>query len=157
MLIGTQLLVKDRGGNVSRTSAFWEVSDSLAISGAVGLLNSYAALVQAVSDGIVISGRLVLPDIEGSNFGADLFSDVYSSLVCFCLSNSGRAGYIQIPSPRQDLFDIGGDFIGFRVLEQIAILQEALDFTQSGTLELVDEAGVSIQGPLVVAARRYGI
>lgn len=155
MILTFQLLFKDRDGNVRRTQISYDVPTSASITALVGILNDYREAVQALSNAVCIGGRVVIPKQHVTGGTADVDSNVYRSLVLFSLSNTGRAGHIQIPSIRTEFVDIAGDFEGFRVLEKIPELAAALANVYGAPYPLVDELGLPIGDELKVGVIRW--
>lgn len=155
MIITYQLLFQDRDKHVRRTQISYDTPTSATIAALVGFLNGYRDAVQPLSNALCISGRLAVPPKRELGGTAGVGSNVYRSLVLFSLSNTGRAGHIQIPSPLPELVDSTGDFAGFRVLEAIPTIEAALSFYSAPTYPLVDDVGLPIGDKLEVGAIRF--
>jgi len=153
VLITLQLSFEDRDTNVRQHQVNFVVDEAaLTISGAVSFLSTYANLCQAVSDAVVSGAKIRLPRVDASFNAAGVDSDAYRRLTLFSLTNTNQASSISIPSPRLELFDVMGDFAGFRLIEQIAPLNTTLaPLFALGTL--VDEAGRVVASPFVVGSR----
>lgn len=140
----------DRDGNKAEHRTNLETGSPTSFGELVSYFNAYATVVGAMSDATITSGDIVYRSGPLGNPAAGVNSNAYRRAVLISLGNTGKYASFNIPSPRLDLLDTTGPYIGKRILQQIAVVNAAWLSTGASLVPLVDLAGNPITAPFLV-------
>lgn len=140
----------DNDSNKAKHRLSFFVNDNDTLNDVAGYVDYILAAIVPITSARITKVDIVFPKVKRPSIAALPFANIYADGILFFVSETQQVYTLRIPALSRSFADVFGDFRGIRVLEQIEGLRDLTAVFTDGTLPMLDERGLLIEGTLEV-------